>query len=190
VADHHGRIFHEPSPLGGAAFVVELPLVSILDQETAGPAGSEPEPAPAPAPSAAKGARILMIDDEAALAEMICEYLNMTGHHAQFCSSTEEALALMDRAEFDLVLSDFRMPGLSGEQLFEKTLHRNPDMARRMVFMTGDIIGADSKRFFSTHDVPCLTKPCALPTIERFINSRLEQLARAAQPPSPQHARP
>ena len=125
-----------------------------------------------------------MIDDEAALAEMICEYLNMTGHRAQFCSSTEEALALMEQAEFDLVISDFRMPGLTGEQLFERTLDRDPDLARRMVFMTGDIIGADARRFFSTHDVPCLTKPCALPTIEQFINSRLEALVRGT-PASP-----
>ena len=43
VADHHGRIFCEPSLLGGAAFVVELPLVSIHDLETAAPAGPEPE---------------------------------------------------------------------------------------------------------------------------------------------------
>ena len=126
-----------------------------------------------------------MIDDEAALAEMICEYLNMTGHRAQFCGSSQEALALMEQAEFDLVISDFRMPGLTGEQLFEKTLDRDPDLARRMVFMTGDIIGADAKRFFATHDVPCLTKPCALPTIERFINSRLELLSRAAPHPKP-----
>jgi CheY-like chemotaxis protein len=125
-----------------------------------------------------------MIDDETALAEMICEYLNMTGHRAQFCSSTEEALALMEHAVFDLVISDFRMPGMTGEQLYESTLNRDPDLARRMVFMTGDIIGADARRFFSTHDVPCLTKPCALPTIERFINARLEALARGTPPPA------
>jgi CheY-like chemotaxis protein len=185
VADHHGRIYCEPSPLGGAAFVVELPLVSIQDTETAAAGGPEREPEAAPAEtaaatSAALGARILMIDDEAALAEMICEYLNMTGHHAQFCSGTEEALALMERADFDLVISDFRMPGMTGEELYEKTLKRDPEQARRMVFMTGDIIGADARRFFSSHDVACLTKPCALPTIERFINARLELLARAA----------
>jgi len=189
VADHHGRIFCEPSLLGGAAFVVELPLVSIHAPETPAPAETELEPdaapaEPAPAPAAARGARVLMIDDEVALAEMICEYLNMTGHRAQFCSNTEEALVLMEQAEFDLVISDFRMPGLTGEQLFEQTLQRDPDLASRMVFMTGDIIGADARRFFSTHDVPCLVKPCALPTIERFINARLELLARATPPPS------
>jgi PAS domain S-box-containing protein len=191
VADHHGRIFYEPSLLGGAAFVVELPLVSLHEPEAAASTGGEPEPEPeaapaepAPAPSARQGARILMIDDEAALAEMICEYLNMTGHRAQFCSNGEEALALMERAEFDLVISDFRMPGLTGEQLYEITLGRDPGLAKRMVFMTGDIIGEDAKRFFSTHDVPYLTKPCALPTIERFINSRLELLGRAPQPPA------
>ena len=187
VADHHGRIFCEPSALGGAAFVVELPLVTIHDSDTPAPPEPDPEPAaspapPATAPSAARNARILMIDDEAALAEMICEYLNMTGHCAQFCSSSEEALALMEHVEFDLVISDFRMPGLTGEQLYEKTMDRDPDLARRVVFMTGDIIGADARRFFSTHDVPCLTKPCALPTIEHFINSRLDLLSRAASP--------
>jgi len=189
VADHHGRIFCEPSPLGGAAFVVELPLVSIHDSEPAAAEGLEPDRAaaaepPAPAPRAAQGARILMIDDEAALGEMICEYLNMTGHRAQFCCGAEEALALMEQVEFDLVISDFRMPGLTGEQLFERTLNRHPDLARRVVFMTGDIIGEEARRFFSTHDVPCLTKPCALPTIEQFINSRLEDLARAVPPSS------
>jgi PAS domain S-box-containing protein len=194
VADHHGRIFHEPSPLGGAAFVVELPLVSIVDAASAAPAEQEAEAGrsapmrPSQIPSAARGARILMIDDEEALAEMICEYLNMTGHHAQFCSGTDEALALMERVDFDLVISDFRMPGLTGEQLFERTMHRDPELARRMVFMTGDIIGEGASRFFSTHDVPCLTKPCALPTIEQFINTRLDLLARAIPPrssPSP-----
>jgi two-component system NtrC family sensor kinase len=189
VADHHGRIFCEPSPLGGAAFVVELPLVAIHDSETTPPAEPGPEPAPPAAPSSSahgqsRSARILLIDDEAALAEMICEYLNMNGHRAQFCCGAEEALSLMERVQFDLVISDFRMPGLTGEQLFEKTLDRDPDLARRVVFMTGDIIGADARRFFSTHDVPCLTKPCALPTIEHFINSRLELLARVPSPSS------
>jgi PAS domain S-box-containing protein len=198
IFDHHGRIYYEPSALGGAAFVVELPLVTIPDTATSISSASAPlspaesisesgaeTQAPSAAPSARKPARILMIDDEAALAEMICEYLNMTGHRAQFCSNTEEALALLERVPFDLVISDFRMPGMTGEQLYEKTLSRDPEMARRMVFMTGDIIGSDSRRFFSTHDVPFLTKPCALPMVERFIASRLEALATA---PAPQHA--
>jgi two-component system NtrC family sensor kinase len=193
VFDHHGRIYCEPSSLGGAAFVVELPLVTIpeaaapapsLPAESLSQSGAEP-PASAPPPPACRAARILMIDDEAALAEMICEYLNMTGHRAQFCSNTEEALALLERVPFDLVISDFRMPGMTGEQLYEKTRSRDPEMARRMVFMTGDIIGGDAKRFFSTNDVPFLTKPCALPMVERFIAARLDALAAA---PAPEHA--
>jgi len=120
-----------------------------------------------------------MIDDEEALAEMVCEFLNMSGHRAQFCGSAEKALSLTETLEFDLIISDFRMPGLTGEQLYERTLRQNPDLAKRVVFMTGDIIGAEAKRFFATHDVPCLTKPCALPTIERFINTHLGQLMNA-----------
>jgi PAS domain S-box-containing protein len=180
AAEHHGRIFYEPSSLGGAAFVLELPLVRFSEVEP--PPKPEPEPVETPAASSVcRGARILIIDDEAALAEMVCEFLNISGHHAQFCGGAEEALARMEQSEFDLILSDFRMPGLTGEQLFEKTRSRDPDLARRIMFMTGDIIGADAKRFFATHDVPCLTKPCALPTIERFIHDRLQLLAHAPQ---------
>jgi PAS domain S-box-containing protein len=179
IIEHHGRIFYERSLLGGAAFVLEFPLVSIPEGEAAPPSPEPPLPPALPAPSLRPGARILMIDDEEALAEMVCEFLNMSGHRAQFCGSAEKALSLMETLEFDLIISDFRMPGLTGEQLYERTLRQNPDLAKRVVFMTGDIIGAEAKRFFATHDVPCLTKPCALPTIERFINTHLGQLMNA-----------
>jgi PAS domain S-box-containing protein len=174
IAEHHGRIFYERSLLGGAAFVLEIPLIHF-PEGTAPARRDAPTEEPAPAPPARQGARILMIDDEEALAEMVCEFLNMSGHRAQFCGSAEKALGLMEKTEFDLIISDFKMPGLTGEQLYEKLSGRDPEMAKRVVFMTGDIIGADAKRFFATHDVPCLTKPCALPTIERFINTHLGQ---------------
>jgi PAS domain S-box-containing protein len=176
IIEHHGRIFYERSLLGGAAFVLEFPLVNMPGMETPPAKPEPPAPEVAPAPTHRPGARILMIDDEEALAEMVCEFLSMSGHRAQFCGSAEKALDLMEKSEFDLIISDFRMPGLTGEQLYERTLRQNPDLAKRIVFMTGDIIGADAKRFFSTHEVPCLTKPCALPTIERFINTHLGQL--------------
>ena len=159
--------------------MVEFPLVSIAGAVMPAPSQEAPAVEAVPAAPTRRRARILMIDDEEALAEMVCEFLNMSGHRAQFCDSAEKALAMMEKVEFDLILSDFRMPGLTGEQLYEKTLRLNPGLAKRVVFMTGDIIGADAKRFFENHDVPCLTKPCALPTIERFINTHLGQLANA-----------
>jgi PAS domain S-box-containing protein len=179
IIEHHGRIFYEPSLLGGAAFVLEFPLVQVNETDALAPSTETLSTEPCLTPAGRQCARILMIDDEEALAEMVCEFLNMSGHKAQFCDSAEEALGLMAKSEFDLILSDFRMPGLNGEQLYERALRQNPDLAKRVVFMTGDIIGAEARRFFATHDVPCLTKPCALPTIEQFINTHLDLLTSA-----------
>ena len=120
-------------------------------------------------------ARILMIDDEVALGEMVCEFLTLSGHQAHFCPHAGEALAVMQETEFDLIISDFRMPGWSGAQLFEQIVNLAPHLAGRVVFMTGDTVSAQAKQFFDSHRVPCLTKPFALPTLESFITKQLEK---------------
>jgi CheY-like chemotaxis protein len=140
-----------------------------------------PDSPPASSPSvraARRQARILMIDDEPALGEMICEFLALSGHQTRFCPNGEEALAVLKNAQFDLIISDFRMPGLSGAQLFDEIQSVAPGLARRVVFMTGDTLSVQARQFFDRHEVPCLTKPFQLPTLENFISTQLETLGR------------
>jgi two-component system NtrC family sensor kinase len=159
--------------------MLEITPARIPKPET--PLALKPAPAEFPARRPRRRqARILMIDDQPALGEMICEFLELSGHHAQFCSNAQDALAMMQQSDFDLIISDFRMPGLSGAQLFEQILARAPNLARRVVFMTGDTVSPQARQFFDRHDVPCLTKPFALPTLESFITTHLELLAQAA----------
>jgi DNA-binding NtrC family response regulator len=150
----------------------EIPRASEKQTSTLGP--------PANAPARRREARILMIDDELALGEMICEFLSLSGHQAQFCPNAEDALGMMQGGHFDLIISDFRMPGLSGAQLFDQILALAPNLAHRVVFMTGDTVSAQAKEFFERHEVPCLTKPFALPTLETFISNQLQLLTPAA----------
>jgi DNA-binding NtrC family response regulator len=142
---------------------------------------SPPSPAQATAARALRGgARILMIDDEPALGEMVCEFLALAGHQAHYCINGEEALTVLGKSEFDLIISDFRMPGLSGAQLFDRILIQAPALARRVVFMTGDTLSAQARQFFDHHEVPCLAKPFLLRTLEHFIAIQLEVLAQPA----------
>ncbi|MBZ5513995.1 MAG: response regulator, partial [Acidobacteriia bacterium] len=58
--------------------------------------------------------RVLVLDDESAVCELLSERLSMEGYVCQACSSAKEALAVMEQESFDVVLSDIRMPGMSG----------------------------------------------------------------------------
>ena len=59
-------------------------------------------------------ARILVVEDEPLVRELICTQLTRDGSAPRGASTGEEALALIDRERFDLILLDIRLPGMSG----------------------------------------------------------------------------
>ena len=65
--------------------------------------------------------RILVVDDEARLANLVCEALSDLGYAATACSSVAEALVIVDRERVDVVLSDLRMPDMDGRGLLNQT---------------------------------------------------------------------
>src|SRR5439155_203442 len=78
LADHHGRIFYQPATLGGACFVLELPMVSPNT-------GTQPSAPTAPLPALTdtpqtQSAQILILDDEKSIAELLGEMLGLLGY--------------------------------------------------------------------------------------------------------------
>jgi len=73
--------------------------------------------------------RILVVDDEARLANLVCEALSDLGYAATACSSVAEALVIVDRERVDVVLSDLRMPDMDGRGLLNEIKRRNLDTA-------------------------------------------------------------
>ena len=67
-----------------------------------------------------KSAKILVVDDEPAIRETLAEVLNAKGRKVVTAASGEEALALLQKETFDLMLLDLIMPGLGGLQVMEK----------------------------------------------------------------------
>ena len=80
-------------------------------------------------------ARILIVDDEKGLLESIREYLTANGHEVVTASSAADALPLLDSEEFDAVVSDIVMPGISGVDLIREVQNRQKDT--RSILMTG-----------------------------------------------------
>jgi DNA-binding response OmpR family regulator len=80
-------------------------------------------------------ARVLAVDDQRYFRELIANLLTEEGYRAETASSGEEALRILDRADFDVVLTDLVMPGMDGSELLHRIKLRNPD--QEVVVVTG-----------------------------------------------------
>jgi PAS domain S-box-containing protein len=136
--EHGGRIEVQSLPARGATFRVILPVpVEILADAPRPDARSL---AVSPLSSALTGHSALIVDDEDSIREIVQEGLSARGMKVEGAASAEEALSQLVANNFDVVLCDFNLPGLNGEQLFEKLRTRPGASAPRFVFMTGDLL--------------------------------------------------
>ncbi len=103
--------------------------------------------------------RILVIDDDAAVAKMIAHILR-TAHDVVIEGSPRAALARLDTDRlFDLILCDITMPELSGIQVYEAIAALDRGLAARVAFMTGGGLSSEEDGFLSDAGVPRLAKP-------------------------------
>ena len=65
----------------------------------------------------------------------------------------------LSQTSYDLALCDWKMPGLNGQQVYERARTVNPTLSARMIFITGDIINDRTRKFLEQQNKICLPKP-------------------------------
>ncbi|MDQ2666143.1 MAG: PAS domain S-box protein [Gemmatimonadota bacterium] len=163
VHEHGGRIRVESVPTKGASFFVELPLVPP-SPETLAREVAPPEPAPG-------RRRILVVDDEPAMRAAISAFLRSLGHEVQIAASGTAARAFLETNEYDAVLLDLRMPGLGGEAVYRELCQRKPEMAERVVFVTGDLRSDAARGFLAEAGRRVIRKPFQLDDLAAIVAS-------------------
>jgi len=83
--------------------------------------------------------RFLIVDDEPSIVKLLAEMLRHVGYSCLECQSSQEALHLMNTQEFDVVLCDVRMPGMSGLELLRFVRYKQPHLAFLMVTGVDDV---------------------------------------------------
>ena len=131
-------------------FRVRLP-VSCRDQN------DEPDSAQAARPEMRY--RVLIVDDEAEIADLLREILELAGHEVDVANSGESALQRVADVYYDLVLSDMRMPGMDGPMLYDTLCMRVPDLSKRLAFITGDTLSPSAAEFLQRTGISHLAKP-------------------------------
>ncbi|MHB0877964.1 MAG: hybrid sensor histidine kinase/response regulator [Anaerolineae bacterium] len=161
VHGHGGRIWCE-SELGyGAAFNVELPVVRMR---------TEVEASDIPAPDPTPGMRVLVVEDETAVAAVLQRLLVKRGCKVSVANSGVEALRLVSGQSFDAIISDIRMPEMGGIALWENLRNDYPELASRVIFVTGDTANADTSEFLKNAGQPILPKPFGAEDLAKAIN--------------------
>ncbi len=168
VSQHNGRIYARGEPGKGATFIVELPV--ITDTE------SKPErKVPAPQLRKAVKARILVIDDEPVVRQFLEQALLNEGYEVETAADTTRALALLNAKRYSLVLLDIKMPGMNGIELYKHINEIAHSLARRVIVITGDVMGEETRQFLSETKVPYITKPFDAEEFRKKISLFLTQ---------------
>ena len=97
--------------------------------------------------------------------------LEREGHHIITANNGAAALDLLDSGDYDLILSDIKMPELSGYALYEEVKSRDKDLASRMIFMTGDMVNNETNEFLKRTGNSFIPKPFAVDELLRSVNS-------------------
>ena len=118
-------------------------------------------------------ASILVVDDEDFIREIICRKLNGSGFQCDSAPSAEDALARIAQNNYDCVLSDIHMPGMSGVDLLRQIKLQNQDLAVILVTGAPDIDAALEAMRLGAYDH--LSKPLNLAALEMSVDRALEK---------------
>jgi len=172
VHQHGGEVTFENIPGAGVKFVMELPVISI-------PAEARPAALLAPAAGetgAVAAGRILVVEDEPTVAQVIVDVLREEGHQIEAVLDSQEGLTRISRAHFDLVICDLRMPRLDGPAFYEALVAAGSPVQNQIIFVTGDTLAPRTLEFLEAHALPYLAKPFLVEELKLAVNRKLEQI--------------
>lgn len=120
-------------------------------------------------PAEVTSGRVLIVDDQFEVAQFLAEMLKLVGYET-FCESNPElALHRIEEEMFDVVISDFKMPEMSGSEFFSAATEMRPGLVNRFIFLTGDLSNMETETKLAALGVPCLGKPFRLATVEQVV---------------------
>ena len=168
VEQHGGEVAFENLRGGGAKFTVALPLVAV--------------PAPAPGPvadtvpclSGRSAGRVLVIEDEPTVAQLVADVLREDGHQVETVLDSQEGLKRVSRSSYDLIICDLRMPRLDGPAFYDALVRADSPARHHILFITGDTLGPRTVDFLKSRRLPFLGKPFLVEELKLAVNRILQ----------------
>jgi two-component system NtrC family sensor kinase len=169
VKEHGGRIDVASAPGEGATFIIRLPVRGKDEAGADRPAVAEVSTEPV------RGKDILVVDDEETILDLLESVLLSSGHKVTTACNGREALEKIRTCDYDVIISDVKMPDMGGERLYESIKEIKPHLMSRMVFSTGDTVNPTTQALFQRTGNLHIAKPFRLEDVDQVIRQVLEQ---------------
>jgi PAS domain S-box-containing protein len=163
ISEHGGHIWAESVEERSTTFFIELPVSSTTGSENISPESSEMAPAPI------RKSKILIIDDEPAVRDVMSQALGRAGYEVELSSDGVDGLRLLKNSDYKVILCDIHMPGLGGLEFYRQVEAEDPDLAKRIVFVTGDTVNKGTNQLIEAYQLNYLTKPFDLDDLLRLV---------------------
>jgi CheY-like chemotaxis protein len=118
-------------------------------------------------------AKILVVDDERVIRDLVKRVLAEEGYEVDTVDNAADALKKIEGKRYNLILLDIKMPGLDGVELYKRIQKIARSLARRVVFITGDIMGAATEKFLSETKAAHIDKPFDAEQLKREVKRTL-----------------
>jgi signal transduction histidine kinase/CheY-like chemotaxis protein len=193
VREHGGQVQVLSPPQGGTVFQIELPVAAahfrketseISQQEKksvvrANRRSTERREPPALRQASGKGSRVLVVEDEPTVARLIADVLEDEGFEVDVLLDGREALERAARETYSLVICDMKMPGLDGQHFYKSLERAGNPLRERFLFVTGDVVAAQTQEFLRRNDLPHVAKPFRVEElaekVHRVLDSKVQR---------------
>ncbi|MBI5587801.1 MAG: response regulator [Deltaproteobacteria bacterium] len=155
ITEHGGTIDILSHDDGGAVVVIYLPIVE-KEQWAAVKNAVEMDRA---SKKSIAGLRALVVDDEKSIREALQDLLMREGLKVEVAKDGQEALEALDARKFSLLITDIKMPGVGGMELYRTVVEKHEHLKDKTIILTGDVFSQDVKEFISESGCPHMLKP-------------------------------
>jgi CheY-like chemotaxis protein len=149
--------------------VLSLPAALPLPVESASPEAAAPFGGPVQAVGSLVGLRVLIVEDEEAVRRPMVRFLARRGAQVDEAGDGEAALERLRAQSVDVIIADLRMPRMGGVELFAQLEDTRPQLARRLLFLSGDVSQLAEPGNTPVPRERVLVKPVELAELERRV---------------------
>ncbi|WKZ32318.1 MAG: ATP-binding protein [Thermodesulfobacteriota bacterium] len=164
VHEHGGNIYASSRRRNGTTFIVELPVAGDGSEGLFYSGGEASEKLKV------DGKKALVVDDEPIVLDLLMDSLTGFGFVVDRCSSAEDAIVKVSGSDYDLIISDIKMPGLGGKGFYNEVQVLRPEALKKMIFISGDSINTETQAFLSRVGAPSIKKPFTIDELSSVVS--------------------
>jgi DNA-binding response OmpR family regulator len=118
--------------------------------------------------------KILVVEDEPSISDVCRRVLTREGYAVEIAANGKLAQGMVGGKLYDLCLIDIRTPAMNGKELYEWLQEKHPQLTKRVIFTTGDVLGGDTRSFIEGTGRPFLPKPFSPDDLKAIVRDCTE----------------